>query len=307
MMHAMAAPWYAALPPLRGRVIADAPLAAGTWFRVGGSAELLVRPADIEDLVTCLGAASPEWPVTVLGAASNIIIRDGGIPGLVVKLGRGFSTIGISPDGIIAGAAALDSTIAEHAAMAGLGGLEFLSGIPGSLGGAIAMNAGAYGHDIRSVLDWAEIIGPDGTLARYSAAQLGLDYRHARLPPGGIVVRARLHATPEDQTLVVARMAAIKAQREATQPVRARTGGSTFRNPPDHKAWELIDQAGCRGMVRGDAQVSEKHCNFLINRGNASAADLEALGEAVRLRVQETFGIELMWEIKRIGVPGGAE
>jgi UDP-N-acetylmuramate dehydrogenase len=307
MMHAMAAPWHAALPPLRGRVIADAPLAAGTWFRVGGPAELLVRPADIEDLVTCLSAASPEWPVTILGAASNIIIRDGGIPGLVVKLGRGFSTIGIEPDGIIAGAAALDSTIAEHAAMAGLGGLEFLSGIPGSLGGAIAMNAGAYGSDIRSVLDWAEIIGPDGTLARYSAGELALDYRHARLPPGGIVVRARLRATPDDQTVVIARMNAIKAQREATQPVRTRTGGSTFRNPIDHKAWQLIDQAGCRGMVHGDAQVSEKHCNFLINRGNASAADLEALGEAVRLRVQATFGIELMWEIKRIGVPGGAK
>ncbi len=305
MIDTSTAPWYAALPPLRGRVIADAPLAAGTWFRVGGSAEVLVRPADIDDLVTCMTAASPEWPVTILGAASNIIIRDGGVPGLVVKLGRGFGEIAIEPDGVIAGAAALDTTIADHAAMAGLGGLEFLSGIPGSLGGAVAMNAGAFGADMRSVLDWAEIIGPDGSMKRYGADELGLDYRHARLPPGGIVVRARLRAHTEERNVVIARMDDIKAQREATQPVRARTGGSTFRNPPGHKAWQLIDQAGCRGMLIGDAQVSEKHCNFLINRGQATASDLEALGELVRERVQAMFGVELLWEIKRMGIPGG--
>ena len=286
-------------------MIADAPLATGTWFRVGGLAEALFRPADIEDLITCMTAASPEWPVTILGAASNVIIRDGGVRGLVVKLGRGFSEITIEPDGVIAGAAALDTTIADHAAMAGLGGLEFLSGIPGSLGGAVAMNAGAYGVDMRSVLDWAEIIGPDGSLERYEADQLGLDYRHARLPPGGIVVRARLRAHSEARSAVIARMDDIKAQREATQPVRARTGGSTFRNPSGHKAWQLIDQSGCRGMVIGDAQVSEKHCNFLINRGQATANDLEALGELVRERVRATFGVELLWEIKRIGIPGG--
>lgn len=295
--------WRDALPPARGRIGYDAPLGAATWFRVGGAAEFLLRPADAGDLAGFIAGLSPELPVTVIGAASNLIVRDGGIPGVVVKLARGFSDIAIEPDGVVAGAAALDMTVAEHAAAAGLEGLEFLSGIPGSLGGAIAMNAGAYGSEIRDVLDWAEIVGRDGAIARYTAADLALSYRHAALPPGGIVVRVRLAARPGKRPEITARIAEIKANRQASQPIRARTGGSTFRNPDGHKAWELIDQAGCRGLVVGDAQVSEKHCNFLINRGSARAADLEMLGDSVRARVLAETGIALLWEIKRVGVP----
>jgi UDP-N-acetylmuramate dehydrogenase len=242
-------------------------------------------------------------PVTVIGAASNLIIRDGGIAGVVIKLARGFSEIVVEPDGIIAGAAALDITVSEHAAAAGLSELEFLSGIPGTIGGAVAMNAGAYQGDIKQVLDWAEIVTRSGEIVRLTASDLALAYRHANLPPGAVVTRARLRAHKGDPQTIAARMAEIKASREATQPVRARTGGSTFANPPDMKAWELIDAAGCRGLRRGGAQVSELHCNFLINNGDARAADLEALGEEVRARVAATSGVALHWEIKRIGVP----
>lgn len=305
MMAATAMPdWRDALPVVRGRIGYDAPLGAMTWFRVGGAAEVLVRPADTDDLSTFLATLAPELPVSVFGAASNLIVRDGGIPGIVIKLARGFGDVIIEADGVIAGAAALDATIAEHAAAAGLAGLEFLSGIPGSLGGAVAMNAGAYGSELRDCLDWADIVGRDGSVSRFAAADLALSYRHARLPPGGIVVRARLHARHGDKAAIAARMDDIRTSREATQPVRARTGGSTFRNPDGHKAWQLIDRAGCRGMVVGDAQVSEKHCNFLINRGQARAADLETLGDAVRARVLAESGIELLWEIRRIGVAG---
>lgn len=295
--------WREMLPAVRGRIGFDAPLGQATWFRVGGAAEILFRPADAGDLAAFLHDLAPELPVTVIGAASNLIIRDGGIPGIVVKLARGFGDVGVEADGVIAGAASLDATIAEHAASAGLTGLEFLSGIPGSLGGAVAMNAGAYGSEIRDVLDWAEIVGRDGTIARYTAADLALAYRHAALPPGGVVIRARLHAHSGDPAAIAAKMAEIRTSREATQPVRARTGGSTFRNPDGHKAWRLIDQAGCRGLTVGGAQVSEKHCNFLINCGTATADDLESLGEAVRARVLAETGISLLWEIRRIGIP----
>ena len=295
--------WREMLPAVRGRIGFDAPLGQATWFRVGGAAEILFRPADAGDLAAFLHDLAPELPVTVIGAASNLIIRDGGIPGIVVKLARGFGDVGVEADGVIAGAASLDATIAEHAASAGLTGLEFLSGIPGSLGGAVAMNAGAYGSEIRDVLDWAEIVGRDGTIARYTAADLALAYRHAALPSGGVVIRARLHGHPGDPAAIAATMAEIRTSREATQPVRARTGGSTFRNPDGDKAWRLIDQAGCRGLTLGGAQVSEKHCNFLINRGGATADDLESLGEAVRARVLAETGISLLWEIRRIGIP----
>ncbi|MBS7813556.1 UDP-N-acetylmuramate dehydrogenase [Roseococcus sp. XZZS9] len=291
------------MPVLRGRVEAGASLAPFTWFRVGGPAEWLARPADTEDLLSLLAALDPETPLTVLGAASNLIIRDGGLPGVTLRLpARGFGGIAVEADGIVAGAAALDATVAEHAAAAGLAGLEFLSGIPGSIGGALAMNAGAYGREIVDVLDWAEVATPDGLL-RLDAAGLQLAYRHAALPPRGIVTRARLRAAPGEAAAIAARMAEIKASREATQPVRARTGGSTFRNPPGQKAWALIDAAGCRGLRLGGAQVSEKHTNFLLNTGGATAADLESLGEQVRARVLEHAGIDLHWEIKRIGVP----
>ena len=292
---------------LRGRAQPNAPLAPVTWFRVGGPAELLVRPADVDDLAAYLRELPLDVPVQVIGACSNLIIRDGGIPGVTIKLARGFSGIVAEPDGVIAGAAALDVTVAETAAAAGLTGLEFLSGIPGTIGGAVAMNGGAYGGDIASVLDWAEVVTREGYVRRMSAADLALAYRHSRIPPGAVVVRARLRAAPGAPEMVATRMAEIRAVREASQPIRTRTGGSTFRNPDGMKAWELIDAAGCRGLTRGGAQVSEKHCNFLINTGGATATDIEELGEQVRQRVKAATGVVLEWEIRRLGTPGRQE
>jgi UDP-N-acetylmuramate dehydrogenase len=291
------------LPPVEGRVQADAPLGPTTWFRVGGPAEALVRPSSPTALAAFLAGLSPEVPVQVLGAASNVIVRDGGIPGVVLRLARGFNAIEVEKDGVVAGAACLDATVAEHAAAAGLTGLEFLSGIPGSIGGAVAMNAGAYGGDVAACLDWAEFVARSGELIRLPASGLALSYRRAALPPGAVCVRARFRAQAGDPASIAARMAEIRSSREATQPVRARTGGSTFQNPPGQKAWELIDAAGCRGLVRGGAQVSEKHCNFLLNLGAATAADLEGLGEEVRRRVHDASGVTLEWEIKRLGLP----
>jgi UDP-N-acetylmuramate dehydrogenase len=289
------------MPAIRGRVEAQAPLAPFTWFRVGGPAVWLARPADVEDLLHLLAALDAATPLTVIGAASNLIVRDGGVPGVVLRLpARGFGRIAVEADGVVAGAAALDATVAEHAAAAGLTGLEFLSGIPGSVGGAVAMNAGAYGRELKDALDWAEVATPAG-LQRLDAHALDMTYRHAALPARGVVVRARFRATPGDRVAIAARMAEIRAAREASQPVRARTGGSTFRNPAGHKAWALIDAAGCRGMTLGGAQVSEKHCNFLLNTGSATAMDIEDLGEAVRARVLAHAGVALEWEIRRVG------
>jgi UDP-N-acetylmuramate dehydrogenase len=297
------------LPPARGRAQAEVALAPTTWFRVGGRAEVLLRPADTDDLRAFLAALPAEVPVLTIGAASNLIVRDGGVHGVVVRLSRGFNAIETDAAGIVAGAAALDLTVAEHAAAAGLAGLEFLSGIPGTVGGAVAMNAGAYGGDVAGCLEWAEIVTRDGELLRLEAGRLGFGYRHACLPPGGVVTRARFRARAGDPAAIATRMAEIRAAREATQPVRARTGGSTFRNPPpgvsSFKAWELIDAAGGRGMIRGGAQISEKHCNFLLNTGSATAADIEGLGEDIRRRVHALSGVLLDWEIKRIGIPGG--
>ncbi len=293
----------ATMPATAGRIQADAPLAPVTWFRVGGPAEVLLRPADAADLQAFLRALPHEVPVTVIGAASNLIVRDGGVRGVVIRLARGFNAIDIEADGIVAGAACLDATVAEHAAAAGLTGLEFLSGIPGTIGGAVAMNAGAYGGDVAHTLDWAELVLRDGDLIRIPGPRLGFSYRHSGVPPGAVVVRARFHARPGDKTAIATRMAEIRAAREATQPVRARTGGSTFRNPDNMKAWELIDSAGGRGLVRGGAMVSEKHCNFLLNTGTATAADIEGLGEDLRRRVRDASGIDLHWEIRRIGIP----
>jgi UDP-N-acetylmuramate dehydrogenase len=288
---------------LRGRVVRDAPLGATTWFRAGGPADVLVRPADADDVVALLRALPGETPLTVIGAASNMIIRDGGIGGVTVRLARGFGDVEVEADGIVAGAAALDVTVAETAAARALGGLEFLVGIPGTIGGAVAMNAGAYGAEIKDVLDWAEVATAAGVL-RLAAADLHFAYRRAVLPPRGVVVRARLRAVKGDAAAIAARLNEIRTAREATQPVRARTGGSTFKNPPgEKKAWELIDEAGCRGLRLGAAQVSEKHCNFLINTGGATAAQIEALGEGVRARVRAASGIDLEWEIRRIGRP----
>ncbi len=238
-----------------------------------------------------------------MGAASNLIVRDGGIAGVVLRLGRGFSDISADDTGVTVGAAALDATVAEVAAASGLGGLEFLSGIPGTIGGAVAMNAGAYGGDVAGVLDWAEIATRAGVIRRLTNTELAFEYRHANLPEGAVVTRARLRATPDDVTEIAARMAKIRESRGATQPVRARTGGSTFRNPPGAKAWALIDAAGARGLRRGGAQVSELHCNFMLNTGDATAADIEGLGEQVRERVRDHSGVDLHWEIRRVGVP----
>ncbi len=294
---------HATLPPLRGRVQRDAPLGAATWFRVGGPADVLVRPADVDDLLLLLRDLPEDVPLTVIGAASNMIIRDGGVAGVVVRLARGFGEIAVEADGIVAGAAALDVTVAETAAANALGGLEFLVGIPGTIGGAVAMNAGAYGAETKDVLDWAEVATPAGLL-RLTAAELHFAYRHAALPVRAVVTRARFNAVPGDAAAVTARLSEIRAAREATQPVRARTGGSTFKNPTGaKKAWELIAAAGCRGLTLGAAQVSEKHCNFLLNTGGATAAEIEALGEDVRSRVKAASGVALEWEIKRIGRP----
>ncbi len=295
------------LPKLRGRVQFDAPLAPSTWFRAGGNAEALVRPADEADLAQFLRNLPHTVPVHTIGACSNIIIRDAGLPGVTIRLARGFSTITTHADGVTAGGAALDVTISEQAAAAEFGGLEFLCGIPGSIGGAVAMNAGAYGGEIANVLAWADIVTRSGEQRRLSAADLAMTYRHASLPVGAIVVRAQLTARSGSGAVIASRMAQIREDRERSQPVRTRTGGSTFRNPQPHfsthKAWELIDAAGCRGLTLGGAQVSEKHCNFMINTGNATAADLENLGEEVRRRVLAATGVRLEWEIRRIGVP----
>jgi UDP-N-acetylmuramate dehydrogenase len=296
-------PRAAMLPPLRGRVQEAAPLAPFTWFRVGGPAEYLVRPADLADLCLLLRDLPHTVPVRTLGAASNLIIRDGGLNGVAVKLARGFGAVTVEGDTIIAGAAALDTSVAEHAAAAGIAGLEFLCGIPGTIGGAVAMNAGAYGSDIAAVLVWAEMVTRGGDVLRLQSSELHFGYRASKLPADAVVVRACLRGQPGEASNIAARMAQIRTERDAAQPTRARTGGSTFRNPANIKAWELIDAAGCRGLTFGGAQVSEKHCNFLLNTGGATAADLEALGESVRARVLAHSGVPLTWEILRVGLP----
>lgn len=296
------------LPTPRGRLTAGAPLAPQTWFRVGGPAEVLFRPEDADDLAGFLARLDADVPVTVLGAASNLLVRDGGIPGVVVRLGRGFAEASADGDLLTVGAGALDSTAALTACDAGLAGLEFLSGVPGAIGGALRMNAGAYGGEIRDVFASAEGVDRKGARVSYDLAAMGFDYRKSAVPADVIFTRAVLRGVPGDRAAIAARMAEIAEKRGESQPVRARTGGSTFKNPPGFKAWELIDAAGCRGLTRGDAQVSEKHCNFLLNLGAATAADLEGLGEEVRARVLARSGVTLEWEIKRIGLPlGGNE
>lgn len=298
----------ARLPPVRGRLSAGAIMADVTWFRVGGAAEVMFRPADRDDLVAFLKARPADVPVTVLGVGSNTLVRDGGIPGVVIRLGRGFVDIDVDGTDIIAGAGAPDINVAMSAQRAGIGGLEFLRGIPGTIGGGLRMNAGAYGREFRDILVWAEAVDPAGNLHRLSPSDMQFGYRHCGIPEDWIFTAARLKGEAGDRTEIQARMDEIQAAREDSQPIRSRTGGSTFANPEGHKAWQLIDAAGCRGLVVGDAQVSEQHCNFLINRGNATATDLETLGETVRERVKASSGVELRWEIRRIGLPkqGGA-
>ncbi|HVJ54512.1 MAG TPA: UDP-N-acetylmuramate dehydrogenase [Aliidongia sp.] len=291
------------LPAVRGRLTENAPLAGVTWFRVGGPAEVMFRPADMQDLTDFLAAKPDDVPVTVIGVASNLLIRDGGVPGVVIRLGRPFAEVAVHGDVVHAGAGALDANVALTAAQAGLGGLEFLSGIPGTIGGALRMNAGAYGGEITNILLAATAIDGRGRHIEATAAELGLSYRHCAAPADWIFLHATLQAAPDAPARIAERMAEIQSKRQGTQPVRSRTGGSTFANPPGAKAWEQIDRAGCRGLTRGGAMVSELHTNFLINLGDATAADIEGLGEEVRRRVFESSGIRLDWEIKRIGLP----
>ena len=296
-------PLIAQLPPVRGRLTADAAIGKQTWFGVGGPAEVLFRPADLADLAGFLAALPPRIAVTVIGVGSNLLVRDGGIPGIVIRLGRGFAAIEIARDEIRVGAAALDRIVAFAAADAGLGGLEFLSGIPGSIGGSVRMNAGAYGREVKDVLVSAIALDRSGETHTVDSRAMGLSYRHSDADPSWVLVEARLRGAPGDHAAIGRRLNEIRAAREATQPVRARTGGSTFKNPPGDSAWRLIDAAGCRGLVRGGAMVSQQHTNFLINTGSATAADLEGLGEEVRRRVYESAGVLLEWEIERIGRP----
>jgi UDP-N-acetylmuramate dehydrogenase len=291
------------LPPVRGRLRGNVPLAPSTWFRVGGPAELLFRPADVDDLAAFLRGCPADVPVTVIGVASNLLVRDGGIPGIVIRLGGDFVRVRTEGERVVAGGGALDVTVAQEAHAAGVGGLEFLSGIPGTIGGAVRMNAGAYGREVVDVIESATMVTGDGRIETLDSDALGLSYRASRLPAGAIVTEAVLRGASATPDAIAARMSEIQDQRSASQPVRARTGGSTFANPPGAKAWELIDRAGCRGLRIGGAQVSEQHCNFLINTGDATAADLETLGEEVRTRVRAACGVDLVWEIKRIGVP----
>jgi UDP-N-acetylmuramate dehydrogenase len=289
------------LPKVRGRLTADAPLAQVTWFRVGGPAEVLFRPADIEDLSAFLAAKPADVPVTVIGVASNLLVRDGGIKGVVVRLGRGFVDVVASDGRLDAGAGALDLNVSLTAREAGLAGLEFLSGIPGTIGGGLRMNAGAYGREFKDVLQSATALDLTGKKHVLPVAELQLSYRHCGLPEDWIFVGATFAGSKDDPLAIGRRMDDIQKAREESQPIRARTGGSTFANPPGRKAWQLIDEAGCRGLRRGGAMVSEKHANFLINTGEATAADIEALGEEVRTRVLAKSGVALEWEIRRVG------
>lgn len=294
------------LPSVRGELVADAPLAPLTWFRAGGNAEVLFRPADADDLADFLSMLPADIPVTVIGVGSNLLVRDGGVPGVVIRLGRSFMNITIEGDTHIrVGTAALDVAVARAAQEAGITGLEFYRGIPGSVGGALRMNAGAYGGETKDVLVEAVAIDRQGKRHVLSNADMQYRYRHSGVSDDFIFVEALFRGQLDDKDAILARMNEITSSRETTQPVRMRTGGSTFKNPEGHKSWQLIDAAGCRGLKRGGAQVSELHCNFLINTGDATASDLEELGEEVRARVKATSGVTLEWEIRRIGVKCG--
>ena len=300
----IAAALAADMPDLRGRLASNQPLAPYTWFRVGGPAQALFSPADEADLAYFLAHLPREIPVTVIGLGSNLIVRDGGVPGVVIRLGgKAFGEIEILPDNRLrAGTAVPDMKAARAAAEAGLDGLAFLRGIPGSIGGALRMNAGAHGGETTDVLIEARGVDRAGTIRTFTHDAMGFSYRHSEAPEDVIFTSALFQGRPGAPAAIMAEMDRITAAREASQPIREKTGGSTFANPKPQSAWKVIDAAGCRGLVMGDAQVSEMHCNFLINRGQASAADIEGLGEEVRRRVLAHSGVELRWEIRRIGV-----
>jgi len=292
----------ARLPNLRGRLLANQKLGDFTWFRVGGPAQAFFMPEDEDDLAYVLRNMPADIPVTVIGAGSNLIVRDGGVPGLVMRLGRGFNEAKIEDNHrVVAGSAMLDVNVARAAQAAGIAGLAFLSGIPGTIGGALRMNGGAYGGETKDILVDARGVDRQGNLRSYTNAEMGFSYRHCGVPDDVIFTAATFQGRAGDTEAIAAEMAEIKSKREATQP-RNRTGGSTFKNPPGASAWKLVDEAGCRGLKVGRAQVSELHSNFLINVDGATAADIETLGETVRERVKAHSGVELEWEIKRIGV-----
>lgn len=298
----------AQLPELKGRMKANALLSDITWFRVGGPAQLLFTPADESDLAYFLSHCPGDLPVTVIGLGSNLLVRDGGIPGAVIRLGRGFGAIAIEPGNRLrAGAAVPDVKLARAAADAGISGLEFYRGIPGCVGGALRMNGGAHGSETKDVVAEVRAVDRKGVVHTLNVSDMNYDYRHCGAREDYIFVEALFQGEAGDREKILAEMAEIAEYREQAQPVKSRTGGSTFKNPPRHSAWKLIDAAGCRGFEVGGAKVSEKHCNFLINEGSATGADLERLGEAVRARVKELSGIELEWEIRRLGIAAGGD
>jgi UDP-N-acetylmuramate dehydrogenase len=291
------------LPHVRGKLKSDAPLAPLVWFKSGGKAEWLFEPADRDDLVEYLKGLDADTPVMALGLGSNMIVRDGGVPGVTVRLGKAFSKIErLDEVTLKCGGGASGILVSSTARDAGIAGMEFLRGIPGTVGGFVRMNGGAYGREVQDILVSCTVVLHDGTVEEWPAERLGYTYRHSELPEGAVVVEAIFRGMTGDPLIIGQEMDRIAKAREESQPLRSRTGGSTFKNPPGHKAWALVDAAGCRGLRRGDAQVSEKHCNFLLNLGNASSADIEELGEEVRRRVQDKTNITLEWEIQRIGV-----
>lgn len=289
------------MPELRGRLLANQPLGEFTWFRVGGPAQAFFIPEDENDLAYFLRNLAAEIPVAVIGAGSNLIVRDGGVPGVVIRLGRGFNEVKIDQQNVIAGTAMLDVMVARAAQAAGVAGLAFLSGIPGTIGGALRMNGGAYGGETKDILVEARGVDRQGNVRSFSNAEMGFSYRHCAVAEDVIFTSATFRGQPGEPDQIAGEMAAIKKKREASQP-RNRTGGSTFKNPTGQSAWKLVDDAGCRGLTIGGAQVSELHSNFLINLGGASANDIETLGETVRDRVKTHSGVDLEWEIKRVGV-----
>ncbi|BEV11129.1 UDP-N-acetylmuramate dehydrogenase [Asticcacaulis sp. DW145] len=298
--------WTDTLPAVRGKIVKQAELAPFTWFRVGGPADVLYIPADPEDLSDFLRQLDPSVPVTYIGVGSNLIVRDGGIEGVVIRLaGKAFSDIQIDIENnlIIAGPGALDSAVARAAAKAGLAGLEFYAGIPGTIGGALTMNAGCYGRETKDVLVSAWGYDRTGEIRTFTNEDFGFSYRHSDISPDIVWIQAVFQGTPDDPAAIAERMDAITARRETSQPIREKTGGSTFKNPEGHSAWKLVDEAGWRGKRFGGAKFSELHANFMINADNATAADLEGLGDTVRAEVKQKFGIDLHWEIKRIGRP----
>lgn len=293
-----------ALPPVRGKLTADAPLAPLVWFKSGGAAQWLFEPKDVADLRDFLAGLAPEVPVMALGLGSNLIVRDGGVAGVVVRLGKNFSRV-TPVDGVTldCGGGASGILVSSTARDNGIAGLEFLRSIPGTVGGFVRMNGGAYGREVKDILVDCDIVIRSGEIVTLPVGELGYTYRHSELTDGAIVVAARFRGEAGEPAAIQAEMDRISAAREASQPLRSKTGGSTFKNPDGGKAWELVDRAGCRGLQLGRVQVSEKHTNFLINTGNATSAEIEALGEEVRRRVRESSGVELEWEIKRIGRP----